>query len=194
MKKNIIIVILLIIICCLGIEVYNNRKPEVSVNNETSDTINDIKEDITKKSEIKNEIQDEYTNNTSTIEETTIKNSNTTNSVISSSNEEIERTPIIEYTSADRAAAQGKPKVLKVYKLTEDELEFEYNSGFDFNTSIINRKISGIATINENNQYEYEEIYAGHKYRLLLEMQESNKMVRLYEYDGDNELFEISLF
>lgn len=194
MKKNIIIVILLIIICCLGIEVYNNRKPEVSVNNETSDTINDIKEDITKESEIKNEIQDEYTNNTSTIEETTIKNSNTTNSVISSSNEEIERTPIIEYTSADRAAAQGKPKVLKVYKLTEDELEFEYNSGFDFNTSIINRKISGIATINENNQYEYEEIYAGHKYRLLLEMQESNKMVRLYEYDGDNELFEISLF
>ena len=194
MKKNIIIVILLIIVCCLGIEVYNNRKPEVSVNNETSDTINDIKEDITKESEIKNEIQDEYTNNTSTIEETTIKNSNTTNSVISSSNEEIERTPIIEYTSADRAAAQGKPKVLKVYKLTEDELEFEYNSGFDFNTSIINRKISGIATINENNQYEYEEIYAGHKYRLLLEMQESNKMVRLYEYDGDNELFEISLF
>ena len=76
----------------------------------------------------------------------------------------------------------------------KNKLEFEYNSGFDFNTSIINRKISGIATINENNQYEYEEIYAGHKYRLLLEMQESNKMVRLYEYDGDNELFEISLF
>lgn len=91
-----------------------------------------------------------------------------------------------EYTSADSFAAQGNPGILKIFDLTNTKIDFEYNHGWNFAESTIDRKISGIATINDNNLYEFIENIDGHQYSITFKI--SDEMVTLSEYI-DGELF-----
>lgn len=63
-----------------------------------------------------------------------------------------------EYQSADNSAAEGNPAILKIYEINEDQIKFEYNKGFNLDTSTIDREIKGIAQINAENKYEYKDL------------------------------------
>lgn len=93
-----------------------------------------------------------------------------------------------EFTSADSFAAHGNPGILKIFDLTNTIIDFEYNHGWNFAESTIDRKISGIATINDNNLYEFTENIDGYQYNITFKI--SDEMVTLSEYI-DGELFSI---
>lgn len=141
--------------------------------------------------EIKN---DEKTTNT--MNSNKIKNNEKTTNTYENNTEEssiaqdinINKKVEYEFTSADNAAAQGYPKILKIFKLTDSEMEFHYNSGFDFNKNTIDRQISGTAKIISNEVYEFEEILDGHKYKLLFEFDEYKETVKIREFDNENEI------
>ena len=120
----------------------------------------------------------------------------TTNNIATSNNKEEKqnKTVIYEFQSADRAAAQGYPRILKVFELTENELEFEYNSGHNFDTSTIDRKIIGTARANAEQLYEFDETIDNHQYKLIFEFNESKDTVTVFEYDNGNEMGYINLF
>lgn len=91
---------------------------------------------------------------------------------------------IYEFTSADSFAAQGNPGILKIYELTNSQMDFEYNHGWNFEESTIDRKVSGIAKTNNENLYEFSENVDGHQYSIIIEF--SEEMVTLSEYiDGE---------
>ena len=114
---------------------------------------------------------------------------------INKSNENITSNNVkYEFTSADNDATKGNPKILKIYELNENQLSFEYNCGFDFSKSTIDRNISGVAKVNDKNQYVFEENISEHKYKLVFEFNENKDSVKIYEYDNDSELGQISLW
>lgn len=88
------------------------------------------------------------------------------------------------FTSVDTAAVQGNPKILNIFDLNENEMQFDYNSGFDFSKSTIDRQITGTAKINADQMYEYEEVTDGHLYKLVFEFDETDTMIKISEYDN----------
>ena len=76
----------------------------------------------------------------------------------------------------------------------ENELEFEYNSGHNFDTSTIDRKIIGTARANAEQLYEFDETIDNHQYKLVFEFNESKDTVTVYEYDNGDEMGYINLF
>ena len=132
---------------------------------------------------------------TSNFENNLEKTQDTTN-VSTSNNVEKEQNKIVKYEfqSADRAAVQGYPKILKIYELNENELDFEYNSARNFETSTIDRKVKGMARANAEQLYEFDETIDNHQYKLIFEFNESKDTVTVYEYDNGNLMSEINLF
>ena len=132
---------------------------------------------------------------TSNSENNLEKTQNTTN-VSTSNNVEKEQNKNVKYEfqSADRAAAQGYPKILKIYELNEEELEFEYNSAKNFATETIDREVNGIAKANAEQLYEFEETIDNHQYKLVFELNESKDTVKVYEYDNGNVISYMNLF
>lgn len=98
------------------------------------------------------------------------------------------------YMSGDNGAINGNPKMLKIYELTEDDLKFEYNSGFDFEKSTIDREIKGTANVNSEKAYEFEEKISGHEYKLVFEFDDNKNSITVYEYDNGNEIGQINLW
>jgi len=84
--------------------------------------------------------------------------------------------------------------VLKVYELTDKNLSFEYNSGFDSSKNTIDRNVTGTATKNTEKLYEYAENVSGHQYKIVFEFNDDKDKVTVYEYDDDNELSQINLW
>ena len=123
------------------------------------------------------------------------KTINDTN-VPTSENVEKEKNKIVKYEfqSGDRAAAQGYPKILKIYELNENELDFEYNSARNFDTSTIDREVKGMARANAEQLYEFDETIDNHQYKLVFEFNESKDTVTVYEYDNGHEMGYINLF
>ncbi|MBR3249276.1 MAG: hypothetical protein IKF83_01085 [Clostridia bacterium] len=95
--------------------------------------------------------------------------------------------------SVDRAASRGNARTLKIYELTDTELNFNYDSGIDFETSTLDREVKGIAKVNAKKQYEFEENVSGHKYKIIFEFTENKDSVKVSEYDNDEEMNEINL-
>ena len=127
------------------------------------------------------------------IENTIQKNIITSENIISSEEESNStKTVKYEFTSADNMAAQGNPGILKIFDLTNTKLEFEYNHGWNFTESTIDRKIFGIAEIKEENIYEFNENIDGHKYSITFNV--SEEMVTLSEYIDEDLLSMINLW
>ncbi len=95
-----------------------------------------------------------------------------------------------EYQSADNAAADGNPAILKIYEINEEQIMFEYNKGFNFDTQTIDREIKGIAKINSKNKYEYKELE--NNYTIEIEILEDT--VVLKEYANSEFFASINLF
>lgn len=121
-----------------------------------------------------------------------VKNSNDENSISNVSNKD--KSVKYEFTSADQAAIHGYPKILKIFKLNDSEMEFNYNSGFDFSKSTIDRQITGTAKVNDEQKYEFEEVMDGHRYQLIFEFDEFKETVKVHEFDNGNEFGWINLF
>lgn len=163
--------------------------PEVNVAN-TQNTIDELQEKIDSKS---NTINSKKVSNPENV---TNNSENADNKKTSSTNNTSSKNRSVQYefTSADQAAAEGYPKILKIFKLTENELEFEYNSAFDFSKSTLDRQVSGTARTISEQIYEFEETVDSHQYKLIFEFNESKDTVKVYEYDNENELGFINLF
>lgn len=86
-----------------------------------------------------------------------------------------------EYQSADSYAAQGNPAILKIFEINEKQLKFEYNKGFNFETSTIDRNITGVAEINA---YKYEYFEEENKYTIEFEIFEDDLILKEY-IDGE---------
>lgn len=99
-----------------------------------------------------------------------------------------------EFSSADNNAAKGYPEILKVYELTENELNFYYSSGRNFTTNTIDREITATAKSTSKNLYEFEENTSGHQYKLSFEFNDKNDMVTVHEYDNNNEMGHVNLW
>lgn len=161
--KNLIIFILVLSIITFVIITYfyNNKTSETNQIN----SVNILSENI-----IKNALP----------ENTLISNEITTSDEIISSTKTVK----YEFTSADNMAAQGNPGILKIVELNNDKIEFEYNHGWNFTESTIDREILGIAEINSGNLYEFNESVDGHEYSITFNV--SEEMVTLSEYiDGE---------
>lgn len=136
--------------------------------------------------------------NNKTINEDTNSNKLTSNSTntTNTNNEDSKNTNAnntnksikYEFKSTDETA------VLKVYELTDKNLSFEYNSGFDFSKNTIDRNVTGTATTNAEKLYEYEENVSGHQYKIVFEFNDDKDKVTVYEYDDDNKLSQINLW
>ena len=126
------------------------------------------------------------TNNSENADNNTLSSSNNT------SNQN--RSVIYEFTSADKAAAEGHPKILKIFELTENKLDFEYDSAYDFSKNTLDRQVSGTAKTNADEIYEFEETVDNHQYKLIFEFNKSKDTVKVYEYDNGNEIGFINLY
>lgn len=181
---------------------YNNEIVALKTNSASmQNTIDNLRVEVNSltnaitSNEIKNDEK-----NTNTMNSNKTNNNETTTNTYENNTEEssivqdINKTVEYEFTSADNAAAQGYPKILKIFKLTDSEMEFHYNSGFDFNKNTIDRQISGTAKINSNDVYKFEEILDGHKYQLLFEFDEYKETVKIREFDNENEMGWVILF
>lgn len=129
--------------------------------------------------------------NNKTINEDTNSNKVSLNSSNTTNNEDSKNTNKsikYEFKSTDETA------VLKVYELTDKNLSFEYNSGFDFSKNTIDRNIAGTATTNVENLYEYEENVSGHQYKIVFEFNTDKDKVTVYEYDNGDKLSQINLW
>lgn len=111
---------------------------------------------------------------------TNLDNTQTSNTETSNT----ENNAMYTFTSVDTAAVQGNPKILNIFELNENEMQFDYNSGFDFSKSTIDRQITGTAKINADQMYEYEEVTDGHLYKLVFEFDETDTMIKISEYDN----------
>ena len=99
-----------------------------------------------------------------------------------------------QFTSADNDAVKGNAKILKVYELTEKNMNFEYNGGFDFSKNTIDRNITGTAKENGKNKYDYEENVLEHQYKIVFEFNENKDTVKVSEYDNSDKINEIDLY
>lgn len=138
--------------------------------NEISNTLSSIKFDTNTSDDKSNENKTDTSKKTSTIEAK------------------------YEFSSADNNAAKGYPEILKVYELTENELNFYYSSGHNFTTNTIDREITGTAKSTSKNLYEFEETTSGHQYKLSFEFNDKNDMVTVHEYDNNNEMGHVNLW
>ena len=188
-------VIALIIMSYFLYTFYNEKIAESKKANELTSEVNNLQTTISnlenKLNTISNTINSDNNNNT------TVNNSNnsTTSEIDKKTKNNTNNKRIkYEFTSADNAAVRGYPRILKIYELTENEMSFEYNSGYDFSTSAINRNITGSALKNNEQLYVYEENISGHKYQLTFKFNDNKDTVKVSEYDNDNELGEIGLF
>ena len=210
LKTSLFTIFLLLVIIAMAYYIYiektNHNKEiedlEANVAN-MQNTNNKLQEKIGSKS---NKIDSEKISNTENVtnnsgnsinnhENTTNNSGNADNNTSSSNNTSKSNSSIqYEFVSADQAAAKGYPRILKIFKLTENELEFEYNSAFDFSKSTLDRTVSGTAKTNDEQIYEFEETIDGHQYKLIFELNESKDTVKVYEYDNENEIGFINLF
>lgn len=138
--------------------------------NEISNTLSSVKFDTNTSDDKSNENKTDTSKKTSTIEAK------------------------YEFSSADNNAAKGYPEILKVYELTENELNFYYSSGHNFTTNTIDREITGTAKSTSKNLYEFEETTSGHQYKLSFEFNDKNDMVTVHEYDNNNEMGHVNLW
>lgn len=131
--------------------------------------------------------------NNKTINEDKNSNEVNSNSTNTTNNEDSKNTNAnksikYEFKSTNETA------VLKVYELTDKNLSFEYNSGFDFSKNTIDRNVTGTATTNAEKLYEYAENVSGHQYKIVFKINDDKDKVTVYEYDNNNELSQINLW
>lgn len=140
-----------------------------------------------------NQINKSNTTSENTIENLTLENITETN-IITPSDKTNTSTEIIKYefTSADSLAAQGNPGILKIFELSNTQMRFEYNHGWNFEESTIDRKITGIAEKNIENIYEFTEYTQEHKYTIKIKF--TQEMVTLSEYIDDDLISRINLW
>ena len=192
-------IIVIIVMAYFLYKFYNEKTTESQKVTELTSEINGLQTTTKNLQEKLDTISNTVNSNSSNTTNTSNGGNASTNKINENSNttsntNTAKKSVKYEFTSADNAAARGYPKILKVYELTENELSFEYNSGFDFSKSTIDRNIIGTARANAEQLYEYEENVSGHQYQLIFEFNDKKDTVKVYEKDNGNELSEINLW
>ena len=113
---------------------------------------------------------------------------NTSSNSISSTNDNVK----YKFESGDNLAAQGNPGVVKIYELNDKKMKFEYNQGWNFEKSTIDRTITGTANINSEGLYEYTEETDGHKYKITIDF--SEEKINIKEYKDEELISERNLW
>ena len=168
----------------------------------SEDRIKELQNESAKLQETVTELQgklDSISNIASTMDETkpddnkeknvsTNNNTSNNNSTVSNNYTDNQTKNVkYEFVSVDRAAMQGHAIVLKIYNLTENELDFSYDSAIDFETDVLDREVKGIARTNANKQYEFEENVSGHIYKIVFNFSDDMDEVKVTEYDNGKE-------
>ena len=181
--SNILLIIAIIVIVFMSYYIYTlktNYKAEMAglETNVTSmqNTINNLQGKLDLISEIINsdnvpELKPVKSGEVSEDETTNLDNNENSNTDATNQ----EKNVMYTFTSADSAAIQGNPTILKIFELNENEMQFNFNKGFNFSTSTIDRQIVGTAKINAEQMYEYEETTDGHQYKLVFEFDETDR-------------------
>ena len=134
-----------------------------------SNTINNSTTDTSDKTTNSDNKSTENTNNKNTSNENEVnKNSTNTNVTIAES-----KKILFEYSSGDSNAAKGNPEVLKVYKIDDNQLDFEYHAAWNSNDIIGTAK----KTIDNTYVYQMDES----KIEFLINAQ-GNNSVKVTEY------------
>lgn len=143
-------------------------------------------------------LETNHSNITNTISQNILNNANLENQIKSNiiipsqESNTLSKNVVYEFTSADSFASQGNPGILKIFDLTNSKIEFEYNHGWNFAQSTIDRKISGIAKLNTENLYEFSENVDGYNYTITIKF--SEEMITLSEYIDRNLISIINLW
>lgn len=191
--------IVIIIMSYFLYKFYNEKTTESQKVTELTSEINNLQTTTNnlpdKLNNISNTINSNSNNtaNTNSIDNTS-SNKIKENENISNNSNTTNKSVKYKFESVDNAAARGYPKILNIYELTENDLSFEYNSGFDFSKSTIDRNLTGTARANAEQLYEYEENVSGHQYKLMFEFNDKKDIVKVYEYDNGRKLSEIELW
>ena len=134
-----------------------------------SNTINNSTTDTSDKTTNSDNKSTENTNNKNTSNENEVnKNSTSTNVTIAES-----KKILFEYSSGDSNAAKGNPEVLKVYKIDDNQLDFEYHAAWN------SSDIIGTAKKTIDNTYVYQMDES--KIEFLINAQ-GNNSVKVTEY------------
>ncbi len=137
-----------------------------TINNSTTDTSDKTTNSDNKSTENTN---NKNNNNKNTRNENEVnKNSTNTNVTIAES-----KKILFEYSSGDSNAAKGNPEVLKVYKIDDNQLDFEYHAAWNSNDIIGTAK----KTIDNTYVYQMDES----KIEFLINAQ-GNNSVKVTEY------------
>lgn len=106
------------------------------------------------------------------------------------SNSNSNNTVKYQFESGDNLAAQGKPGIVKIFEINDNEMKFEYNQAFDINNGTNEKTIAGTANKNQEGLYEYKEDTNG--YRITIEFSEDK--INLKEYKDENLISERNLW
>ncbi len=140
-----------------------------TINNSTTDTSDKTTNSDNKSTENTNNKNNNNNNNKNTSNENEVnKNSTNTNVTIAES-----KKILFEYSSGDSNAAKGNPEVLKVYKIDDNQLDFEYHAAWNSNDIIGTAK----KTIDNTYVYQMDES----KIEFLINAQ-GNNSVKVTEY------------
>lgn len=140
-----------------------------TINNSTTDTSDKTTNSDNKSTENTNNKNNNNNNNKNTSNENEVnKNSTNTNVTIAES-----KKILFEYSSGDSNAAKGNPEVLKVYKIDDNQLDFEYHATWNSNDIIGTAK----KTIDNTYVYQMDES----KIEFLINAQ-GNNSVKVTEY------------
>ena len=157
-------------------------------------TVTELQGKLDNTSDIANEEENSEKKANNTAENKVSAKTNTVNTNSTASNNSTTTQNVkYEFVSVDSAAMRGHGRILKIYEKSKNELVFNYNSGFDFETSSIDREIKGTARAYTEQKYEFEENVSGHKYKVVFEFSENMDEVKVIEYDNNNEMGEINL-
>ena len=190
--QTILLIIAVIIIGVMAFFIYKlstekaEEKEKVANSNNQVSSLESTVEDLQGKLDtIANIINSNNTTSNSISNEakntTTSNNETATNS---SSNSSSSKNVKYQFESGDNLAAQGNPGIVKVYDISDKKMKFEYNQGWNFKESTIDRTITGTANKNSEGLYEYTEDADGHEYKITIEF--SEEKINLKEYkDGE---------
>lgn len=131
-------------------------------------------------------------NTTSNISSNENKNTITSDNKVTNnnSNQNSNNTVKYQFESGDNLAAEGRPGIVKIFEINDNEMKFEYNQGFDVTNGTTEKTVVGTANKNQEGLYEYKEDANG--YRITIEFSEDK--INLKEYKDENLISERNLW